>query len=39
MVVLRADRSTPHGTVVEVMDLVREAGAEGLTVAARAAGQ
>jgi biopolymer transport protein ExbD len=38
MVVLRADKSTPHGTVVEVMDLVRESGAEGLTVAARTAG-
>ena len=39
MVVLRADTSTSHGTVVEVMDLIRESGAEGLTVAARTSGQ
>jgi biopolymer transport protein ExbD len=37
VVVLRADRSTPHGEVVNVMDLIRESGAEGLTVAARSA--
>lgn len=35
IVILRADRSTPHGEVVKVMDLIRESGAEGLTVAAR----
>jgi len=39
MVVLRADTNTTHGAVVEVMDLIRESGAEGLTVAARTAGQ
>jgi len=38
IVVLRADTSTPHGEVVRVMDLIREAGAEGLTVAARTGG-
>lgn len=35
IVVLRADKSTPHGEVVQVMDLIRESGAEGLTIAAR----
>jgi biopolymer transport protein ExbD len=39
MVVLRADTNTSHGKVVEVMDLIRESGAEGLTVAARTAAQ
>lgn len=39
MVVLRADTNTPHGAVVEVMDLIRESGAEGLTVAARTAAE
>ncbi len=34
-VVLRADAATPHGDVVKVMDLIRRAGAEGLTVAAK----
>lgn len=34
-VVLQADKKTEHGTVVELMDLIREAGAEGLTVRAR----
>jgi len=38
IVVLRADTSTSHGTVVQVMDLIRESGAEGLTVAARTGG-
>jgi len=37
-VVLRADEQTLHGRVVEVMDAIRDAGAEGLTVAARAPG-
>lgn len=37
IVVLRADTSTAHGEVVQVMDLIRDSGAEGLTVAARAA--
>ena len=36
LVILRADTTTPHGEVVSVMDLIREAGAEALTVAARA---
>jgi len=36
IVVLRADKSTAHGEVVQIMDLIRESGAEGLTVAARA---
>ena len=36
MVVLRADTGTPHGKVVEVIDVLREAGAEGLTIATRA---
>ena len=35
IVVLRADTATSHGEVVRVMDLIRESGAEGLTVAAR----
>lgn len=34
-VILRADSRTAHGEVVRVMDLIREAGAESLTVAAR----
>lgn len=38
-VVLRADKRTEHGDVVAVMDLVRSAGAEGLTVDARSAPQ
>ena len=37
IVILRADTHTEHGEVVKVMDLIREAGAEGLTVDARAA--
>ncbi|MCP3978975.1 MAG: biopolymer transporter ExbD [bacterium] len=35
VVVLRADTTAAHGDVVRVMDVVREAGAEGLTVAAQ----
>ena len=35
LVVLRADTETPHGTVVRVMDLAREAGATDLNVAAQ----
>jgi biopolymer transport protein ExbD len=35
VVILRADTETAHGDVVRVMDVIREAGAEGLTVAAR----
>lgn len=35
IVVLRADTHTEHGKVVRVMDLIREAGAAGLTVAAQ----
>jgi len=38
IVVLRADRHTEHGDVVAVMDLIREAGAEALTIAARSGG-
>ena len=34
-VVLRADTATPHGEVVKLMDLIRVAGAERLTVAAK----
>ena len=37
IVVLRADTKTAHGDVVKIMDLIRDAGAEGLTVAARSA--
>lgn len=37
VVVLRADSATTHGQVVQLMDLIRESGAEGLTVAARTA--
>ncbi len=33
-VVLRADRKTPHGRVVQVMDLIRRAGAKRVAVAA-----
>ena len=36
IVVLRADTTSEHGEVVEIMDLIREAGAEGMTVATRA---
>jgi biopolymer transport protein ExbD/biopolymer transport protein TolR len=36
LVVLRADKKTSHGDVVKLMDLIREAGAEAMTVAARA---
>jgi biopolymer transport protein ExbD len=35
LVLLRADEETPHGTVVRIMDLARQAGATGLTIAAR----
>ncbi len=38
VVILRADTATPHGEVVQIMDLIRESGAEALTVAARSAG-
>lgn len=36
VVVLRADTLTEHGQVVEIMDLIRLAGAEGMTVATTA---
>jgi len=36
VVVLRADAATPHGRVVELMDVIKGAGAEALTIAARA---
>lgn len=35
VVVLRADTTVPHGKVVTLMDAVRRAGAEGLTIATR----
>ena len=35
VVVLQADTHTEHGVVVGIMDLIRESGAEALTVAAR----
>ncbi len=35
LVVLRADRGTRHGEVVGVMDVIRESGAEGLTLDAK----
>ena len=38
-VVLRADRRTEHGAVVKLMDVIREAGAEGLTVDAQSSAQ
>jgi len=37
LVVLRADKATSHGDVVQLMDVIREAGAEAMTVAATAA--
>jgi len=33
-VLLRADRKTPHGRVVQVMDIVRRAGAKRVAIAA-----
>jgi len=33
-VILRADRKTPHGRVVQVMDVIRRAGAKRVAVAA-----
>lgn len=38
-VVLRADEGSRHGDVVELMDLIRGAGADALTVAAQPAAQ
>lgn len=35
LVVLRADKDASHGDVVRIMGLIRKAGAEGLTIAAR----
>ena len=37
LVVLRADKAARHGDVVQLMDSIRDAGAEGLTVDARPA--
>ena len=37
-VVLRADRHAEHGNVVKLMDLIRDSGAEGLTVDAQSSG-
>jgi len=36
-VVLRADTHTEHGEVVKAMDLIREAGAEGMRIDAKSA--
>ena len=36
LVVLRADRTAHHGDVVALMDVIRDAGAEAMTIAARA---
>ena len=36
-VLLRADTRASHGEVVKIMDLIRAAGADGMTVAARPA--
>ena len=35
LVVLRADRETRHGDVVALMDVIRGAGADGMTVGAQ----
>ena len=35
LVILRADTETSHGDVVRLMDLIRGAGAEAMTIAAR----
>jgi biopolymer transport protein ExbD len=35
LVVLRADREAHHGDVVTLMDVIRDAGAEAMTIAAR----
>jgi biopolymer transport protein ExbD len=37
LVVLRADRTAQHGDVVALMDLIRDAGAQAMTIAARPA--
>ena len=37
IVVLRADKSSEHGEVVQIMDLIRKSGAEALTIGARVA--
>ena len=37
VVVLRADTGTRHGEVVQIMNMIRQAGAEALTVATRSA--
>jgi len=39
LVVLRADREVRHGEVVRIMGLIRKAGAEGLTIAAKSGGE
>ena len=38
IVVLQADTHTEHGKVVQIMDLIRGAGAEAMTLGARSAG-
>lgn len=38
VVVLRADSRTPHGQVVALMDVIRGAGADALTIATRSPG-
>jgi biopolymer transport protein ExbD len=37
LVVLRADRTAQHGDVVSLMDLIRDAGADAMTIAAQTA--
>ena len=39
LVVRRADKATSHGDVVRIMGLIRKAGAEGLTIAARSSAE
>lgn len=39
VVVLRADKSVPHGTSVRVMDLIKQAGAQRIAIAIAAGGQ
>ena len=38
MLVLHVDKNVPHGDVVSIMDTAKEAGASGLTFAAKARG-
>ena len=38
-VVLRADRHAEHGNVVQLIDLIRDCGAEGMTLDAKSSGR